>query len=265
MSNQITKLAFAGKLEVKFAEPGVDASENAFSGYGAVFNNTDYVSDIIAPGAFATTLEEHRTNGTSVKMFFNHDAYGLPIGVWDDLEEDQYGLKVSGRFIDTAAGRDAYAAVKAGAVSGLSIGYYAIEFTIENGIRTITEAKLVEISVVTFPCNSLALVSDVKSAPDHVTDEDFLAKLAELGVDDEDAKALLAKRTKSDDDLSTETTEEKLDDDVDADEDDENEDEEVKYDQADVTNTKEDKYLQAAFEAVSNLIRELKQENHGRF
>jgi hypothetical protein len=254
MNKPLNKLAFAGKIEVKFADTGTKTGDMAFSGYGSVFNNTDQARDIIAPGAFNKTLAIHKANGTLPKLFFNHDAFSLPVGVWTAMEEDEHGLKCSGQFIDTAAGRDAYTAAKAGAVTGLSIGYFVIEFSIKDGVRTILEAELLEVSVVTFPCNTAATVTDIKSAPEDITDDDFLAKLAELGVDEEDAKALMAKRAKSDDEISS-----------DDDEGDEEDDEELNSVETDATNDKEDKYLQAAFEAVSNLIRELKQENHGRF
>lgn len=252
------RLALAGRIEVKLAEPGVETAEKSFSGYGAVFGNQDHASDIIAPGAFAKTLAEHKAAGTSPSMFFNHNAYEMPIGVWDALLEDEVGLKATGRFLDTVAGRDAYTATKAGAVSGLSIGYFATEYSIDAaGVRTITEVKLVEISVVNFPCNERARVADVKSA-DGMSDEDFLAKLTELGVEEDDAKVLLSKRNKSDSD-DTETDSEEP----------EAETEEVESDdseevEADATDEVEAKYIQTAIEAVSNLIRELKRENHGR-
>lgn len=219
------KMACAGQIEIKLADTG-DATRT-FSGYGAVFNNTDFARDIIAPGAFAKTISEHKAAGSSVAMFFNHDAYSMPIGKWVSLEEDDYGLKVSGEFLDTTGGRDAYAAVKAGAVSGLSIGYIATGYEIDGNTRTITEAKLIEISVVTFPCNDLARVSSVKNKEDDMTDEDFLAKLDELGVEEEDAKALLAKRNKSGEDVEDEVSE-----DSDAEDSDAQEVEEAKYDQA---------------------------------
>lgn len=242
MQNKLSKLALTGKLEVKLAEPDVETSQKSFSGYGAAFNNTDFAGDIIAPGAFAKTLEEHNSAGTAPQMFFNHDGYSMPIGVWSELAEDDYGLKVTGTFLDTSAGRDAYAAVKAGAVSGLSIGYFATEFQTDGNIRTITEAKLVEISVVTFPCNTLARIGEVKSMNE---DDDFLAKLAELGVDDEDAKALLAKRNKSVD-VSEEAEAE-------ADE---------EFDEGEPTNDDESetKYTKTArFEAVSNMILKIRE------
>ncbi|VWX51767.1 HK97 family phage prohead protease [Novosphingobium sp. 9U] len=244
---KMQKLACAGQIEIKLAEPGGATAEKTFSGYGAVFNNTDFAQDIIAPGAFAKTISEHKAAGSSVAMFFNHDAYSMPIGKWVSLEEDDYGLKVAGEFLDTTGGRDAYAAVKAGAVTGLSIGYIATGYEIDGNTRTITEAKLIEISVVTFPCNDLARVSSVKNKEDDMTDEDFLAKLDELGVEAEDAKALLAKRNKAD---AEDVEEEILEDDG--------------VEGADAQEIEEAKYDQAAVLAAIKAIVETTKEIHVR-
>lgn len=265
MNKKMERLQFAGRLEVKLAEPGVETATKTFEGYGAVFGNQDHASDVIAPGAFSKTLSEHKAAGTLPAMFFNHDAWSMPIGVWTALEEDEYGLKANGVFLDTVAGRDAYTAVKAGAVSGLSIGFFVTDFSFEGGVRTILEAKLLEISVVTFPCNERARVSDVKSAPgdEDLSDDDFMAKLTELGIDEEDAKALVAKRNKSDDIVDEEA---KSDDEIADETEDEKSDEtsETTDEASGESDENEAKYVQTAIEAVSNLIREMKQENHGR-
>ncbi|MGA1806499.1 HK97 family phage prohead protease [Sphingobium sp. WW5] len=153
--------------EVKFAPPTDDTSVREFGGYGAVFSNIDSYDDIIAPGAFAASIAEHKAAGTMPVMLWNHDAMAMPIGVWTGLEEDDHGLKMSGRFLDTVAGRDAYTIAKAGAVTGLSIGYFVTASEIEKrdgkAVRVITEVKLIEVSLVTFPANDLARVDDVKS------------------------------------------------------------------------------------------------------
>lgn len=273
MSKKMERLALAGRLEVKLAEPGVETAEKTFSGYGAVFGNQDHASDIIAPGAFTKTLADHKANGTIPAMFFNHDAYSMPIGIWTELEEDDYGLKANGVFLDTAAGRDAYTAVKAGAVTGLSIGFWVTDFSMEGGVRTIHEAKLMEISVVTFPCNEKARVSDVKSTPDDLTDEagdgepdkvdigtaiKWLEAAIDLhmkhmdgsapttGEDGEKSQMLMMEQMKNA--LAALKPASKA----------------MDMDMEDEPDNDEAKYMTTAIEAVNNLIRELKQENHGR-
>ncbi|RSU72269.1 HK97 family phage prohead protease [Sphingomonas sp. S-NIH.Pt3_0716] len=174
--------------EVKFAPPTDDTTEaRSFEGYGAVFSNIDSYDDIIAPGAFAASIAEHKAAGTMPVMLWNHDAMAMPIGLWTSFDEDDYGLKMSGVFLDTVAGRDAHTIAKAGAVTGLSIGYFVTASEIEKRdgktVRVITEVKLIEVSLVTFPANDLARVNDVKS---HMETEEMklqrksLERLAEL-------------------------------------------------------------------------------------
>jgi hypothetical protein len=60
-------------------------------------------------------------------------------------------------------------------VKGLSIGYKVREASldIDTGIRLIKSLDLFEISLVTFPANELALISEVKnSANTHETEEE---------------------------------------------------------------------------------------------
>lgn len=117
----------------------------------------------------------------------------------------------------------------------------------------------------------------MKSDPEaegDITEEDFMAKLAELGVDEEDAKALAAKRFKSDDEIEeadeksddSPSNEEEKSDEAPADEEEKDEDgeDEESAEASDTSDESEAKYMQTAIEAVNNLIRELKQENHGR-
>ena len=87
-----------------------------------------------------------------------------PIGVIKYLAEDDYGLKIEAEINNkTLLGAEASALIKQKAVSGLSIG-----FTIKSsdynsqGLRVIEEVELMEISIVTFPANSRAGISQIK-------------------------------------------------------------------------------------------------------
>ena len=177
-------------LEVKLAAS--DDEPLTFSGYGAMFGNTDAYGDVIAPGAFAASLAAHKAAGTNPLMLLNHDAGSLPIGVWTTLSEDGTGLRIEGKLLDTQAGRDTYTALKAGAIDGLSIGYRPIEFQLRSAPddprRTLKAVDLLEVSVVTFPANLSARVSAVKSL-DMTADHELA--LIEHGFTEVDAKAFL--------------------------------------------------------------------------
>ena len=144
----------SGALEWKADDQGV------IEGYGAVFDVVDQGGDIIAPGAFRQSLNSAR----KVKMLFQHDPSAV-VGVWTSMEEDEKGLRVSGKMLTTVrAGAEAYELVKAGAIDGLSIGYRTIKSMDRNGKRVIMQAELWEVSLVTFPMNEMARIDAVKAS-----------------------------------------------------------------------------------------------------
>lgn len=183
------------RLECKFDTVDDADGKMTFTGYGSVFGNVDSYGDVVAAGAFSDSLAEHKAAGTSPLMLLNHDAWDqLPIGVWKSMEEDEYGLKVSGELLDTAMGRDTYTALKSGAISGLSIGYrvkaFKVQETQDDPLRTIMKADLVEVSVVTLPANVKARVQAVKSMGAEMTVRDLEALLREVGLSKSESVAV---------------------------------------------------------------------------
>lgn len=162
-------------LEVKFAD-GDGAAAGSFEGYGAVFGNVDAYGDVIVKGAFKETLREWKKVKRLPPMLVQHggwgmtDSDGLPIGKWEEMEEDDSGLRVKGRLInlDTERGKALYGAMKEGVLDGMSIGYRAKEFELgtkpDEPRRKLKKIDLMELSVVTFPANGAARVSAIKSA-----------------------------------------------------------------------------------------------------
>lgn len=144
--------------------------DGTFSGYGSVFGNEDSYGEIVAPGAFAESLAEIAAKGRPVPVLWQHRS-DQPIGVYSSLKEDEHGLYVEGVLLKEAVRQaaESYALMKAGAVSGLSIGYYVRQssFDEKTGTRTLLKLDLVEISLVTFPANDEARVDAVKSKIAH--------------------------------------------------------------------------------------------------
>jgi HK97 family phage prohead protease len=174
------------RLEIKAA-----GDDGTIEGHGAVFGNLDDQKDLVAPGAFKASLG----SGRKVKMLWQHDPH-QPIGVWDEVTEDNVGLRVKGRLLlDTTLGREAHVLLKHGAVDGLSIGYRTVAATYDEktGVRTIKEAELWEVSVVTFPANRNALVAAVKTADeiDAMSVKDLERRLREAGFSAGEAKAIV--------------------------------------------------------------------------
>lgn len=67
-----------------------------FSGYASVFDVTDYHNDVVVRGAFCKSLGEWGRSKSMPKMLWQHDSK-IPIGVWQEIKEDSYGLKVKGQ------------------------------------------------------------------------------------------------------------------------------------------------------------------------
>ncbi len=141
-----------------------DISEDGtFSGYASVFGKVDLGKDKVERGAFRRSLAKRKTMG--IRMLFQHDP-SEPIGTWDEIREDETGLFVKGRIIQKSAkGAEVLNLMRAGAIDGLSIGFRTEKSRTDrkSGVRSILEADLWEISIVTFPMLPQARVAQVKS------------------------------------------------------------------------------------------------------
>lgn len=149
------------------------SEEGRFAGYASVFDVVDSQNDIILRGAFSKTL---RDRTAKVKLLWQHQM-DEPIGVLERIFEDDRGLYVEGRLLlSVARAREAYDLVKAGALEGMSIGYTPVtyHFEPETGVRRIQEVALWEVSLVTFPANTHAGITVVKSG-----EQPLLLELAE--------------------------------------------------------------------------------------
>lgn len=141
------------------------SDDGSFEGYGSVFGIVDSYKEVVAPGAFSESLAELAAKKRKVPVLWQHRS-DQPIGVYDVLREDDIGLFTKGQLLigDVAQASEAHALMKAGAVTGLSIGYWVRESSYDEktGIRTLTKLDLVEVSLVTFPANDDARVEAVK-------------------------------------------------------------------------------------------------------
>lgn len=140
-----------------------------FEGYGSVWGVEDWYRDVIVKGAFAKSLAAHKLKGSMPSMLWQHEN-DKPVGVYEEMQEDDYGLYLRGRLLkdDVALAREAYALMKAKAITGLSVGIRIAvdEYDRTNDIRTIKEAELWEVSLVTWPANDLARVESIKGIKD---------------------------------------------------------------------------------------------------
>ena len=175
-----------------------DLSEKdmSFVAYGSTFD-TDLVNDRIEKGAYTGVIEKAKRRRKYPKLLYQHNHKDV-VGVIEDLNEDDRGLLVNGRFIDTTKGRDTYTETKEGAIDSMSIGFVLGEHEVnkKTNLRTIKEIKdLPEISFVTFPANPQATLVSIKNVVENDGKIDIRALesiLRDAGLSRTEAKKLLS-------------------------------------------------------------------------
>lgn len=179
-------------LEVKSV-----GEDGTFEGYGSVFNVIDSYREIVLKGAFLDSIKEHEKAGSMPSLLWQHDAT-KPIGVWESMEEDEHGLKMRGRLaLGTQQGKEAHELLKMNALKGLSIGFNVPEdgeeYDEEHRVWNLSKINLWETSVVTFPANQAAKVTDVRSEPDFTNPREFERQLRDvMNLSQSQAKRLMS-------------------------------------------------------------------------
>lgn len=164
------------KFEIKqYGEPGT------FEGLASTYGNVDLGGDIVEPGAFYKTIQD---KGGNFPILWQHNS-DKPIGI-GKVSDSANGLVIKGELVlESPTAREAYALLKAGVLKGLSIGYDKVRDEVKGAVRHLTELKLWEVSLVTFPMNEMAMVSAVKNQ------KDFLARLEAVEAEQSNLKALV--------------------------------------------------------------------------
>ena len=122
-------------------------------------NSIDKANDIVSEGAIVNSVLKFGMP----KFVLQHDIRN-PIGIINDIKqvgnETHIEVKLPKGFPDIDK---MIALVKMGAYGGFSIGFNSIEKEMEGDIRKFNEIEVVEISLVTIPCNSNAVITSAKS------------------------------------------------------------------------------------------------------
>jgi HK97 family phage prohead protease len=158
-----------------------DATEPArISGLAVPWDTVATVSDGTAVqfsrGAFDVSQK-------AAKLIENHDITQLR-GIVNTLTDSPAGLEFEATLADTRASRDAVELLKAGAYDSVSVGAHPITFTTDpDGVMTVTEARLVELSLVAVPAYAEAVITQVAATaadpdPDPDTEEQEMSDAA---------------------------------------------------------------------------------------
>ena len=145
-----------GTFEIKSVTE--DTNYYYFEGYGSTFGNEDLGGDVVESGAFKKSLRKRKP-----KLLWQHDSL-RPIGTIEEIKENNNGLFFKAslpKFVSFS--NDIGGLLKAGAVDSMSIGFTTEDFDIRKNKRHLKAVELYELSVVTFPMNPDAVVTDVKT------------------------------------------------------------------------------------------------------
>ena len=148
-----------------------DISENGeFEGYISTYYDVDSYGTYFLPGSWDRSIERFNA-GEVIPVLWSHDRT-KPIGKCTELRSDDKGLWAHGKLtMEDPQAKTAYAHMKDESVLGLSVGfemdYDALEYNQELDAYGIADADLMEYSVVVFPANPNAKITQVKSSHDH--------------------------------------------------------------------------------------------------
>lgn len=169
-------------FEFKITE--ADAAQGIIRGYASTFGNIDLGDDVVDEGAFKKTLQESKG---LVPILADHDPT-KQIGWNLRAMEDSKGLFFEGQ-LDIANNKTAMEryslaqkALEIGAKFGISIGYGTIKAIPDKerpSVRRLKELKLYEYSMVTFPMNTMAMVTAAKAWKECLTKSDLAEKIIE--------------------------------------------------------------------------------------
>lgn len=165
------------QLIISAAFKASDTDSGTFTAIANKVNIVDRGGDLTMPGAFKNDLAE---NGATRPLFWAHQQDQI-LGTVTLKEVPQVGLVVTeGRLVlEVQKAAEAYALLKAGALTGLSIGYETIKEKYTGGVRQLHEVKVHEVSLVALPMNQDSRISSVKTEADELREmQDFYAGCA---------------------------------------------------------------------------------------
>lgn len=129
---------------------------------------TDKFVEKIAPGAFTRAINRAADNGEDIDFLAEHDDTLVLASTKNGtltLSEDDKGLYMEARIINTSSGRDYYEMIKSGIITNMSFGFYAVDDdwrSVRSDLyeRTVKELELFEVSAVRRPAYAASSISN---------------------------------------------------------------------------------------------------------
>lgn len=181
------KVFHLNSLFTKDAPPEGDIENIYISGYASV-NSPDRVGDVVPTSVWEKGMQNYLKN----PVILAHHDHSSPVGRMVDHKIDQSGLWIKARV--SSAAEDVYGLVKDGVLTAFSVSFRILdaEYKSEIDLFVIKELELIEISVVSVPCNPDTLFSLSKSFSN---DEEYLLFKTQFVTDSNSTKGLNAEET----------------------------------------------------------------------
>lgn len=133
------------------------------TGYASTID-VDRMNEIVEPTAFNSSIATYMKFPV---IHTNHDMWmsGTPIGKTFEYLLDEKGLLVTAKLVNTAKGREVATLVEAGIMRAFSIGFNVKEMTFGDRVtpNKILDLELIEISVVSSPANTEAVIEQAEA------------------------------------------------------------------------------------------------------
>ena len=164
-------------LKVEIDAKQVKAEKGEVTGHLVVFNNIDHDGEFFVSTAFDEQLNK---NGGSIEIPFlwQHNRH-KPIGK-GIITKDDIGLKFVATFTKGVKQADeAFLLIKDRVLKAFSVGFSDVVAVLDEAREAfaLTKAVVKEGSIVTFPANELAIVSDIKSKEDAATVKNTMSSI----------------------------------------------------------------------------------------
>ena len=157
-------------MKYKNFEIKSDENTGKISGYFSTYDRIpDSYGDIVAPGAFAETIEKRKKSGHPFPLCWNHDLDQIIGAIYpEDIKETEKGPLMEASFFDTPLAQEKRALVKSGVVYQFSFAYDVLEAEptrLDDGVEAweLKKLDLFEVSIVPIPANPRAEVTDIKA------------------------------------------------------------------------------------------------------
>lgn len=151
-------------FEIK--EQSEDSEFFTFVGIASSFGNIDHDNDRMDPGAFDGTIDKMLNEpGFKIPILWQHDR-SMPIGIVSEIKKTNTGLWIKAllpKDDEFVRGR-VVPQLKTRSINKMSVGFILKDWERDTkGVRDIMDLDLKEISLVTFPADERADVTEIKS------------------------------------------------------------------------------------------------------